>query len=149
MNEVLLNVSFEWNLKPTPEFVTKLEQYYGQKIKLDEDGTLSWQNRNFQLNLEELQDLNVKFEVNSFTNLTRHIPNIEQRTSPGPVNIPCNVSIAGVSMLHIIKVQVFVDCCTDKLQDLLTAGWRILAICVQPDQRRPDYVLGTSNPELL
>lgn len=28
----------------------------------------------------------------------------------------------------------------------LDAGWRILAVCPQPDQRRPDYILGRTKP---
>lgn len=30
----------------------------------------------------------------------------------------------------------------------LNNGWRIIAVCIQPDGRRPDYVLGRYNPEL-
>jgi len=40
------------------------------------------------------------------------------------------------------------DVCTDVLQQELNNGWRIIAICVQPDQRRPDYILGRYNPQL-
>jgi len=40
------------------------------------------------------------------------------------------------------------NCCTDALQTELNNGWRIIAVCVQPNQRRPDYVLGRYNPEL-
>lgn len=35
------------------------------------------------------------------------------------------------------------DCCTEKLQtDFIDQGYRVVAICPQPDQRRPDYILG-------
>jgi hypothetical protein len=34
------------------------------------------------------------------------------------------------------------DLCTDSLRGYLEDGWHILAICPQPKQRRPDYVLG-------
>jgi hypothetical protein len=34
------------------------------------------------------------------------------------------------------------DQCTDGLREYLKEGWRILAICPQPGQRRPDYILG-------
>ena len=45
-------------------------------------------------------------------------------------------------MAHIRKVEVRNDCCTDALQSDLDDGWHILAICPQPGQRRPDYILG-------
>lgn len=57
-------------------------------------------------------------------------------------NTRCNVAVAGLGLLTVNMVQVENDCCTDRLQGLLNDGWRILAVCVQPDQRRPDYVLG-------
>ena len=60
-----------------------------------------------------------------------------------PMNQRCNVVVAGNGvLLDIREVCVKYDACTDSLQRDLDDGWRILAICVQPDQRRPDYVLG-------
>lgn len=43
---------------------------------------------------------------------------------------------------HIRTVDVLVNCCTDRLQEELNDGWHILAICPQPGQRRPDYIVG-------
>ena len=40
------------------------------------------------------------------------------------------------------------DCCSDALQDHLNDGWRIMAVCPQPDQRRPDYILGRVNTKI-
>jgi hypothetical protein len=35
------------------------------------------------------------------------------------------------------------DCCTEKLQDdYIDEGWRVVAVIPQPDQRRPDYIVG-------
>ncbi len=45
-------------------------------------------------------------------------------------------------LAHIRKVCVYDDMCTDMLQGMLDDGWVILAICPQPGQRRPDYILG-------
>lgn len=61
-----------------------------------------------------------------------------------PVNTKINVAIGGLGLLAINDVKVEYDLCTDVLGQLLKKGWRILAICPQPDQRRPDYVLGRS-----
>ena len=50
--------------------------------------------------------------------------------------------IANESLLRIKETRVFDDCCTESIDKKLTEGWRILAVCPQPDQRRPDYILG-------
>jgi hypothetical protein len=58
------------------------------------------------------------------------------------INKKVNVSVPGFGLLCMNQVKVECDLCTEILQGELDAGWRILAICPQPDQRRPDYVLG-------
>ena len=62
-------------------------------------------------------------------------------------NQKCDVHISNLGLLHINQVGYAVDYCTEALQDLLNKGWRIIACCVQPDGRRPDYVLGKYNPD--
>lgn len=61
-------------------------------------------------------------------------------------NERCNVHVPGLGLLIIDEVQVHTDCCTEELQQQLDTGWRILAVCPQPDKRRPDYVLGRKAP---
>lgn len=51
------------------------------------------------------------------------------------------VHLPGNELLRIHEVQVQEDCCTEKLQEQLKLGWRIIAVCPQAS-RRPDYVLG-------
>lgn len=63
-------------------------------------------------------------------------------------NKQCNVHIGGSLLMNVNDLKLCEDCCTDALQQQLDAGWRIIAACVQPDGRRPDYVLGRFNPEL-
>ena len=63
------------------------------------------------------------------------------------VNEKCNVAVAGLGMLTIDEVKCNYDLCTESLQDELDKGWRIIAICVQPDQRRPDYILGRTKKD--
>lgn len=58
------------------------------------------------------------------------------------LNERCNVHVPGLGLLIIDEVEVETDCCTQALQRRLDEGWRILAVCPQPDKRRPDYVLG-------
>lgn len=57
-------------------------------------------------------------------------------------NSKCNVHIPGNALIHIDDTLLLTDCCTDYLQEKINEGFRILAICPQPDQRRPDYILG-------
>ncbi len=63
-------------------------------------------------------------------------------------NQKVNVHVGGGLIVTYNDLCLKEDCCTDALQAELNNGWRIIAVCVQPDQRRPDYVLGRYNPEL-
>ena len=63
------------------------------------------------------------------------------------VNQRVNVAVPGIGLLQIKRVEVRTDLCTEELQRELDRGWQILAICPQPDQRRPDYVLGKTTKE--
>lgn len=62
--------------------------------------------------------------------------------APAPAfNSHTNSPIPGPHLLGISRVMIAEDCCTDRLQELLDEGWRLIAICPQ-EARRPDYVLG-------
>lgn len=63
-------------------------------------------------------------------------------------NEKCNVPNYDTSMQLINQILLLEDCCSDYLQQALSEGWRIIAISPQPNQRRPDYILGrhTDNP---
>jgi hypothetical protein len=43
--------------------------------------------------------------------------------------------------------KVMYDQCTESLQDEINNGYRVVAVLPQPDQRRPDYVLGRYTKE--
>lgn len=62
-------------------------------------------------------------------------------------NQKCEVHMPGQALSVYNEVMLLEDTCTDALQLELTKGWRIIAACPQPDQRRPDYILGRFNPE--
>jgi hypothetical protein len=57
-------------------------------------------------------------------------------------NQKCDVHVANLGLLNINQLGYAVDYCTEQLQEILNKGWRIIACCVQPDGRRPDYILG-------
>ena len=73
---------------------------------------------------------------------------IERRQTGVPLasaqmyNERINVHVPGLGLLAIEQVLVEKDCCTESLDVLLKEGRRTVATCPQPDQRRPDYVLG-------
>lgn len=62
-------------------------------------------------------------------------------------NNKCEVHMPGMALATYNDLMLLEDACTYQLQSALNSGWRIIAACPQPDQRRPDYILGRFNPE--
>lgn len=83
-----------------------------------------------------LADLGLDFELHRFTSTYR----LRSATTHNETNI--HVAIPNLLLFAVDEVMVLEDVCTDKLQDSLDKGWRILAVCPPAAQRRPDYVLG-------
>lgn len=52
------------------------------------------------------------------------------------------ISVANHNLFEVTKVTWMENTCTEELQRMLDAGWRILAVCPSNDARRPDYILG-------
>lgn len=63
-------------------------------------------------------------------------------------NNKCEVHMPGNAMAFYNELLLKEDVCTDVLQGELNSGWRLIAVCPQPDQRRHDYILGRFNPNL-
>lgn len=64
-------------------------------------------------------------------------------------NQKCEVHIPGPALTNYNDLLLAEDICTDELQRHLNNGWRIIAACPQPSQRRPDYILGRYNPDIV
>lgn len=62
-------------------------------------------------------------------------------------NEKVQVVVPGLGLLEVREVTVLYEQCTDMVQDYLDDGWSILAVCPQPDQRRPDYIMGRTRRE--
>lgn len=62
-------------------------------------------------------------------------------------NHPCQQVQPGAWVNNVNRMMLVEDSCTDAIQGYLDEGWRILAIQPQPDQRRPDYILGRFDPD--
>jgi hypothetical protein len=63
-------------------------------------------------------------------------------------NSRTNVHVGGGLITTYNDLMLKENSCTDEIQTELNNGWRIIAVCSQPDQRRPDYILGRYNPQL-
>lgn len=61
-------------------------------------------------------------------------------------NEKCEVYTPGMGLMLFNKTMLLEDACSDVLQTELDNGWRIIAACPQPNQRRPDYILGRFEP---
>jgi hypothetical protein len=61
-------------------------------------------------------------------------------------NEKCEVYTPGMGLMLFNRTMLLSDACSDALQNELDNGWRIIAACPQPDQRRPDYILGRFEP---
>lgn len=64
-------------------------------------------------------------------------------------NQKCEVHMPGQALASYNETLLLEDSCTDALQESLNVGWRVIAACPQPDNRRPDYILGRFNPNLI
>lgn len=91
--------------------------------------------------LERLQDA-VNVMIDKLSRIDVQIP--DQNPT---YNEKCEAHVPGVGLLAINRTMLLEDACTDKLDTALANGWRIIAACPQPDQRRPDYILGKYDPE--
>lgn len=138
----LMKAKFGYNQKFTLEEQEKIrEAVLGDKVEFSEDGEYSnWYNESI-IDFDLLP--NKAIESLSIIKIIEHksIDQIQARAR-SVINQRVNVAVPGFGLMAIKTVKVEVDLCTEKLQEQLDLGWQILAICVQPDQRRPDYVLG-------
>jgi len=83
----------------------------------------------------------------SFRQLEELSNSLNDKIKDVTFNQKCDVHISGNMLLTINDLILIEDSCTDEIQIELNNGWRIVAVCVQP-QRRPDYILGRYNPNL-
>ena len=80
---------------------------------------------------------------NKFTNISDKINAFDSQQ----FNQKLNIHVGGGLIVTYNELMLKENICTDVLQSTLNEGWRIIAVCVQPDQRRPDYILGRYNSD--
>lgn len=134
----LLKSSDLVQLDDNKEYLAELNVFINKhpSLKIKIRGMVKTIERDFQNAIEEFQYVYKKIE-DALQNFNKHIE----------FNEKCDVHIANLGLLSINQVGLIEDACTDALQDILNKGWRIITVCPQPDQRRPDYILGRYNPE--
>ena len=97
--------------------------------------------------------INVEATVTTQVDISEQLSNLAEKQftikqDTQEFNNKCDVHIAGHALSTYNEVMLIEDACTDVLQENINKGWRILAVCPQPDQRRPDYMLGRWNYDL-
>lgn len=132
-NTEYVHVEKDNHLVDLLSFATKCKhKFYIKKSIKSEEPTINNINAILQTiedKAERLNDLVDKIKENSFNSKT-------------------NVHVGGGLITTYNDLLLKEDVCTDALQTELNNGWRIIAVCIQPDQRRPDYILGRYNPQL-
>ena len=91
---------------------------------------------------------NINAILQTLTEKAEKINHLVDKMKENTFNSKTNVHVGGGLITTYNDLLLKEDICTDALQSDLNNGWRIIAVCNQPDQRRPDYILGRYNPQL-
>lgn len=109
----------------------------------------------------KIVESNIKFKmkgiINKEVNLaktfeqigTKFDEQIEANVTQNTYNNKCEVHMPGNMLASYNELMLVEDACTDVIQSHISSGFRIVTVCPQPDQRRPDYILGRFNPERM
>jgi hypothetical protein len=163
---MILHMQLGYSSKPTPEQIKALQAHDPSFNVYPPDDQYEWRRGQavagfradpFAIHKDPaLKGLDFRIdggalESNTFTTLVEHLEGMIQRvagnTHPNQFNSRCDVHVPNLGLLRVSKVELLQDACTDDLQAHLDRGWRILAICPQPNQRRPDYIIGCMEDE--
>ena len=100
------------------------------------------------INSKEPSVNNIHTILNQIEEKTTTFKSVIELMTQKTFNQKTNVHVGGGLITTYNDLLLKEDVCTDDLQTELNNGWRIIAVCIQPDQSRPDYILGRYNPEL-
>ena len=90
------------------------------------------------------QEIETTYMVRVASMLEKLIDDGPQKSQQQIVNIKYDQS-HDTFLSQVNEVDVMEDCCTDDLRRGIERGWRIIAVCYQKGNRRPDYVLGRTS----
>jgi hypothetical protein len=85
--------------------------------------------------------------VGQLTELSSKLDTFAKASGNLQYNERVEVYTPGMGLMLFNRTMLLSDACSDALQSELDNGWRIIAACPQPDQRRPDYILGRFEPD--
>lgn len=137
----------------TPEQRQQLRDEVPQMKLTAEDSSYMHSESEFMCDLatdgQLLLSLGLQFSVKRFKSCYRVSDNDPwQKRDPAQAVVHnIQVAIPNILLWEIDEVRVLDDSCTDTVQSYLDDGWRILAICPPPAQRRPDYIMGRQRPK--
>jgi hypothetical protein len=80
--------------------------------------------------------------IDKIASLARKFEAFAEHVGNAQYNEKVEVYTPGMGLMLFNRVMLLNDACSDALQTELDNGWRIIAACPQPDQRRPDYIMG-------
>ncbi len=130
------------------------EDEYGQKLIEDSaDGVWVLSGDNLLALAVSSIPFQVKSKIDVSVNISQQLAELAERPikivseqgGTNNYNTKCEVHMPGQALSMYNDVLLLEDSCTDVLHEHLQGGWRIIAACPQPDQRRPDYILGRFN----
>lgn len=148
---MIVEFTIKRNANLTEQQEEALVKLVGRPLERKKDGSLRlWET--YRAPIGPLLDITAGFEIEKRVE-PHHIEQVAQRlraierkvvqySQDQQYNDVVNVHVADVGLMKVRHVEYQLDCCTEELQDWLDRGWRIIAVCPQPDQRRPDYILG-------
>ncbi len=153
---------FRFNTEVTKEQLEALNAILTEPVEVDEPGDngklklRSWKTYEGSINqvLEiigsqnriELQGLS---DPNPLVELTERIEDaLAEVRRRGNFNSKVGVHVPDNNLIEVRSTMALDDACSDQLDEYLSEGWIIVAVCPQPDQRRPDYVLGHRDPDV-
>lgn len=90
-------------------------------------------------NIEELGEFDAGPDVED---LFQIMADKVAQLAPASFNEKCHQHQPNSALFSVAETMLMENSCTDALQEKLAEGWRIIAVQPQPDQRRPDYILG-------
>lgn len=149
------NIPYDKRDKITPDVLAKLRLI--SNIVQDPHTNYGWSE--IEGDIEKVVDLIGPVEVtgrmtpwitNQLFDISERLQRLEVQqieTHSQTFNQRVNVHVPGLGLLLLNEIKVMEDACTDNIQKELNAGWRIVAVCPQPDSRRPDYILGRKRGE--
>ena len=91
---------------------------------------------------------NIKILLQTIEEKTEKLDFLIDKVKKNTFNSKTNVHVGGGLITTYNELLLKEDACIDDLQTDLNNGWRTIAVCNQPDQRRPDFILGRYNSQL-